>query len=215
MPRKPRNVIPNVAHHVTQRGNRRQQTFFCDGDYQLYIDLLALGCERFQVVVLGYCLMPNHVHLVVVPSTKRGLTLAIKFVHENYTRIINERMNWKGHFWQGRYYSNPLDEHYLATTIRYVEMNPVAAKICDSPTSYKWSSARAHFEGKDDRLVKVAPLLAMFPDWEEFLRRPTAQQDIELISKHVTTGRALGSKLFFEAREQSTQTDSSEKEEAS
>lgn len=103
MARLARLVIPGLPYHVTQRGNRRQQTFFGDGDYALYRDLLAAAAERAQTRVWSYCLMPNHVHLIVVPSHADGLRQTFADAHRRYTGFINARHRWTGHLWQGRF----------------------------------------------------------------------------------------------------------------
>ena len=125
MPRAPRIVVPGVAHHVTQRGNRRQQTFFSDADYMRYVELVGEGCRNAGVGVLAWCLMPNHVHLILVPSDATGLTAALSVAHQRYTWIVNGRNSWKGHLWQRRFYSSPLDGAHLRAAVRYVELNPL------------------------------------------------------------------------------------------
>ena len=142
MARIPRIIIPNQPHHVTQRGNRRQSTFFQDSDFQHYSKLLFFWCDKMRVRVDAYCLMPNHVHLVLVPSDMCGLTKALTETHRRYTLAINARENWRGCLWQGRFFSVPLDERHYDNAIRYVEMNPVRAGLCSDPLSYEWSSAR-------------------------------------------------------------------------
>jgi putative transposase len=102
MARLARVVVPGYPHHITQRGNRREPTFFCDGDYATYIDLMAHWCAEWKVEVWAYCLMPNHVHLIVVPESEEGLYRAIGEAHRRYTRHVNFREGWRGHLWQGR-----------------------------------------------------------------------------------------------------------------
>jgi putative transposase len=103
MARIAREVAPGMPHHVTQRGNRRLQTFFNDVDYQAYLELMSEWCARYKVQIWAYCLIPNHVHLIAVPETKEGLNLAIGEAHRRYTRRINFREGWRGHLWQGRF----------------------------------------------------------------------------------------------------------------
>ncbi len=142
-----------MPHHITQRGNRRQETFFCDDDYQAYLDLMAEWCTEHKVRVWSYCLMPNHVHLIVVPKSEDGLRRAIGEAHRRYTRRVNFREGWRGHLWQGRFASFVLDEPYLLAAARYIELNPVRAQLVTAPSDYPWSSARAHLKRKDDCLV--------------------------------------------------------------
>jgi putative transposase len=201
MARLARAVIPGIPHHITQRGNRRQETFFSDEDYRSYLELMAEWCHRFGVEVWAYCLMPNHTHLVVVPESEHGLRQAIGEAHRRYTRQVNFREGWRGHLWQGRFSSYPMDENYLLTAARYIELNPVKAKLAQVPEDYPWSSAAAHLAGIDDILVKVAPLLKMVGDWREFLLEGIELVEAQKIERHERNGRPLGSKNFVAAME--------------
>jgi len=181
MPRIARIIASGFPHHIIQRGNRRQRTFFSDDDYAAY----------------AYCLMPNHVHLIVVPQTADNLRLAIGEAHRRYTRMINFREGWRGHLWQGRFASYVLVESYLIACVRYIEMNSVRAGLVSRPEEWRWSSTSAHINKKDDRLVKVAPLLQMITgDWNKFLASGPASKDAEL-KKHERAGRPLGSEIFL------------------
>jgi putative transposase len=110
MARLARVVAPGFAQHITQRGNRRQQTFFCDEDYQSYLERMAGWCSVLEVEILAYCLMPNHVHLIVLPQSADRLGRAIGEAHRRYTRMVNFREGWRGHLWKGRFASFVLDE---------------------------------------------------------------------------------------------------------
>ena len=201
MARIARVVMPGVPHHVTQRGNRRQQTFFEDDDYAAYLDLMAEWCDRCGVEVWAYCLMPNHVHLVAVPASEMGLARAIGEAHRRYTRRINFREGWRGYLWQGRFASFPMDEVYVMQAARYVELNPVRAKLSREPWGWRWSSAAAHVSGKDDRLVKVKPLLARVDDWGKFLGEAVDPAEAAMWRRHERTGRPLGGAGFVERLE--------------
>ena len=200
MPRIARIIAPGIPHHVTQRGNRRMETFFRDEDYQAYLALMAEWCRKFNVTIWAYCLMPNHVHLIAVPETEEGLRLAIGEAHRRYSVMINRRQKWTGHLWQGRFSSFPMDETYLLAAVKYIEMNPVRANFAPDPYSWKWSSARAHADGKDDVLVKVSPLLEMVGYWRLFLS-DIDEEDADKIRRHERTGRALGADSFLESLE--------------
>ncbi len=202
MARIARAVAPGIPHHVTQRGNRRQQTFFNDGDYQFYRELMSEWCEKFNVEIWAYCLMPNHIHLIAVPEKKDGLNLAIGEGHRRYTRRINFREGWRGHLWQGRFSSFILDQRYLLACTRYVELNPVRAGLVNKPQAWPWSSAGPHMTGKDDILVKTKPLLEITnKPWETFLAVDAQEDEIVLIRKHERTGRPLGEDSFIEKLE--------------
>jgi putative transposase len=197
MARLARVVVPGLPHHVTQRGNRRQETFFSDADYRLYRNLMAEWCEREGVEIWAYCLMPNHVHLIAVPESAEALQRAIGEAHRRYTRAVNLREDWRGHLWQGRFASFPMDQDHLLAAARYVELNPVRARLKRRPDSYRWSSARAHLDGRDDGLVKVAPLLEMVPDWASFLAGGLTGEQAEAFRRHERTGRPLGGDSFM------------------
>ena len=169
MARLSRVVIPGIPHHVTQRGNRREPTFFEDGDYQLYLDLLADAAREARVEVWGYCLMPNHVHLIVTPSDEDGLWRTFRKVHRHYTGYINARLRTTGHLWQGRYGSVAMDEDHLISALRYVALNPVRAGLVARAEDWPWSSTRAHLAGVSDGIVTVAPALARVDDFGAFL----------------------------------------------
>jgi putative transposase len=201
MARIARIVAADLPHHITQRGNRRQQTFFQDEDYRLYRNLMADWCNKYSVEVWAYCLMPNHVHIVAVPRSEDGLRRAISEAHRRYTRHVNFREGWRGHLWQGRFHSFPMDESYCLTVARYVELNPVRANLVSKPEDYRWSSASAHLSGGDDMLVKVAPLLEMVDDWAEVLRAEIEEKRLQEIRLHECTGRPLGDVSFVERLE--------------
>lgn len=204
MPRLARVVIPGVAHHVTQRGNRRQPVFFNDDDYKLYRDLAAEGCQRAGVEVVAWCLMPNHVHLVVVPGEEDSLRRALAETHRRYTSAINKREGWQGHLWQERFHSFPLDDTHLVPAIRYVELNPVRARLVKTPEAWRWSSVGAHMGGHPDGFTSRKPpsSLSKPAAWREFLTEGIADDVAEAIRQHETTGRPLGGKMFVERLEE-------------
>jgi putative transposase len=201
MARIARVIAQGYPHHVTQRGNRRQETFFCDEDYETYIGLMGAWCKALKVEIWAYCLMPNHVHLIAVPKTDESLRRAIGEAHRRYTRHINFREGWRGHLWQGRFSSFPMDEKYLLAAARYVELNPVRARLVKEPWEYKWSSAKAHIEKENDRLVNVLPLMERIPDWRAFLGLTESEEEWEKIRRHEGTGRPLGDDRFIKRLE--------------
>jgi putative transposase len=196
MSRLARVVAPGFPHHITQRGNRRQETFFEEEDYQAYLDFMAEWCGKCKVAVWAYCLMPNHIHLIVVPESMEGLRRAIGEAHRRYTCRINFREGWRGHLWQGRFASFIMDEAHLMAAARYVELNPVRAGLVAEAGEYAWSSAPAHLAAKDDGLVKVGPLLEMVSNWTEFLAQPLSEKEARQFQRHARTGRPLGDEAF-------------------
>ncbi len=204
MARLARVVVPGLPHHVTQRGNRRQQTFFGEDDYRAYKALLAEHCAAAGVAVWAYCLMPNHVHLILVPADEDGLRRALGEAHRRYTRRVNLREEWRGYLWQGRFSSFVMDEAHVLAAARYVELNPVRAGLVKQARAWRWSSARAHLAGADDALVTVAPLLERAGDWRGFLRGGMEEAALEAIRGRERTGRPLGSSEFVARLEAST-----------
>jgi putative transposase len=169
MARLARVIVPGLPHHVTQRGNRREPIFFEDGDQEVYRDLLAAQVKRRGVEVWAYCLMPNHVHLILTPRDEIGLSLAVGEAHRRYTNFVNARGRWTGHLFQSRFASVAMDEAHLVAAARYVPMNPVRACLVLRPEDWPWSSAKAHLAGQDDGLVSTRPLLERIGDFAAFL----------------------------------------------
>jgi putative transposase len=196
-----RVVAAEVPHHVVQRGNRRQPVFFSSADYKAYLRLMAAWCGKQGVEVWAYCLMTNHVHLIAVPSSEQGLARAIGEAHRRYTVRVNQRENWRGYLWQGRFSSYPLDEQYLLAAVRYVELNPVRVGLAEQPWQYPWSSAAAHVRNRDDILVRVKPMRDRVADWREYLSIEPDSTDLEVLRRHLRTGRPLGSPEFVETLE--------------
>jgi putative transposase len=198
MARLARVVVPGVPHHVTQRGNRRQKVFFFDTDYERYRDLIAEGCTKAEVAILAWCLMPNHVHLVAVPTDPEGLRRAFADAHRRYTAVVNKREGWSGHLWQERFHSCPLDPEHLLIAVRYVELNPVRAKLAETPEAWAWSSAAAHLARRADALVakdRPAPLDGV-GSWAKFLGQGLAEESAVKLRQHERTGRPLGGTEF-------------------
>ena len=196
-----RVVVPGLPHHVTQRGNRREPIFFEDGDRDLYCDLLAEQSRRAGVEIWAYCLMPNHVHLIMVPTTADGLASAIGETHRRYASFINARARWNGHLFQGRYASVVMDEGHLIAAARYVSLNPVRARLVPRAQDWAWSSVRAHLKGEDDGLVVVRPLLDRIERFDELIADgPDADRRFDAPLKALraseATGRPIGTRDF-------------------
>ncbi len=205
MGRMPRIVVPGYPHHLTQRGARKQTTFFSESDYKMYIRLLSKAIRKFEVEVLAYCLMPNHVHQVVVPRKSTGLADLVRHVHKTYAIAVNAREGWQGHLWQERFRSCVLDEPHLLAAVRYVELNPVRARLCQHPGEWAWSSYRAHVNATDDGVVSVAPMLDRVSDWRRFVR--SESQDEKSFSKlreRSRTGHPVGDARFINNLEKLT-----------
>lgn len=204
MARIARVVVPGFPHHVTQRGNRRQRTFFGATDYHYYLELLGKFSAETGTAVWAYCLMPNHVHLVLVPSHEGGLRAILSEVHRRYTRAINFREGWRGHLWQERFHSVVMDDLHTLAAIRYVECNPVAAGLSQVPEDWPWSSARAHLHAEADGVVSLRPVLDWVSDWRSLLMADDSVERRKLLRRHTRTGRPLGSPDFLAKLERIT-----------
>lgn len=197
MPRIPRLVVPGLPHHVTQRGARKQRTFFSEADYGTYIDILAKTKAEFGVAIWAYCLMPNHVHLIAVPNHDDSLARLFRKAHRHYAVLINTREGWQGHLWQERFHSYVMDEEHLLRAVRYVELNPVRAGLCAHPAEWQWSSYHAHAAGHDDKLVFVNALLERIVDWAKFLSLADSRDRLSEIRSHTSSGKPIGNAAFI------------------
>jgi putative transposase len=204
MARLARVVIPGVPHHVTQRGNGRMRTFFGPHDYALYRDLLAEHCRAANVEVWAWCLMPNHVHLILVPHDVDGLRRALSQVHRRYAGMIQTRRKRTGHFWQGRFGAVPMDEAHLYTALRYVALNPVRARLVKRPQDWRWASTRAHLSGKADGVTVLAPVRSRVDSFAELLGREAPDDEFKKLRQAETIGRPLGDDVFVRKIERLT-----------
>jgi putative transposase len=205
MPRRARAVFPGVPHHITQRGNHRERVFFEIGDENSYLSFLQSSSREEKVRVVAYCLMPNHVHLVLVPSTPEGLHHVLMSAHGQYAQRINRMRDQKGHLWQGRYFSSPLDANYFTNAVRYVELNPVRAGIVGKAEDYTWSSASAHCGlRRDPVLAPVRHFTALngITDWSRWLADGIADESLRVLRDHASRNLPCGSSDFVTQLEQ-------------
>jgi putative transposase len=208
MPRIARVVFPGVPHHVTQRGNRREQVFFANLDHYAYLNCLQDYAVLHELDVLAYCLMPNHVHMVVVPTTEHALHRAMKPLHMRYAQYFNRVRGLNGRVWQGRYFSSPLDETYLWNAIRYVELNPVRARLTDRAENFPWSSAAGHCGLRVDSLLTSKPLWRRqkegIGDWSAWLAAGDEVASLAQLRRNTHKGLPCGSPGFIQALERAT-----------
>ena len=196
MPRFARVVIPGCSHHVTQRGNNRQSVFFVEDDYRVYLEILAEQSSRFGLDLDGYCLMPNHVHLVATPRDEQSLARAVGRTHFRYTQYVNRLHGRSGHLWQNRFFSCPLDDAHLERAMAYVERNPVQARLCRKAWRYAWSSAAFHCGRTAASGVPLRPWPIDAEAWLERLSAGDAKTE-QVIRTRTQTGRPLGSDSFL------------------
>ena len=199
MARLARVIVEGAPHHVVQRGNRGQDVFFSDADREAYLEFVKNACEQYGVRIWSWCLMKNHVHMIAVPDEEDSLSRCFADAHVRYTRMINFRERWRGHLWQSRFGSSPMDETHLLLGGRYVERNPVRAEVVSAPWDYEWSSAKYHvgLTGTDPLIAKDDPLPSMVEDWRAFLSEPDDDEDLHRFRKEARVGRPLGSKEFI------------------
>ena len=154
MPRLPRLSLANSTQHVIQRGNNHLPCFFCVDDYELYLDYLEEAIDKYDVLLHAYCLMPNHIHLLMTPLSSDGISRVLQDLGRRYVRAINHKYNRTGTLWEGRYHSCLIENNtQIIDMYRYIEMNPVRNEIVNKPESYKWSSYSCNALGQHDCFI--------------------------------------------------------------
>jgi putative transposase len=201
MARLARAIFPGIAHHVTQRGNGRSQTFFDDDDYALYRSLLREHCAAAEVAVWAWCLMPNHVHLVLVPSDPDGIRRALSRVHRIYAGHVHARLRRTGHFWQGRFGCVAMDDEHVCAAFRYIALNPVRAGLVARAQDWRWSSTRAQLGLEDDGLTMTAATHERVPDFAALLAAAEDTEAVTRLRRAESVGRPIGSGAFLEELE--------------
>ena len=199
MPRIARYVAPGLAHHITQRGTARQVVFRTRTDRQVYLGLLREQASFLGVSILAYCLMPNHIHLVAVPPEEDSLAILLRRVHGRFAQYFNARRARSGHLWQNRFYSCPMGPGHLWTAIRYVELNPVRAALAAEPAGYEWSSAEAHFSGKDRQRLLDMRFFEQeggVTGWRRLFGEPDTEVNYSSLRKATYSGQPFGDQAF-------------------
>lgn len=204
MPKFPRLVVPGYPHHITQRGVRSQRTFFDEFDYQEYLNMALKLTGEWPVDFWAYCLMPNHIHAVVIPHEPDSLSKFFAVLHRRYARRTNLRHEWQGHLWQKRFYSVVMDERHALAAMRYVELNPVRANICRSPHEWVWSSASGNLGLVDDPLIDRSRTKEVVGNWGAFLAEGEDTDTVNRLRIQTSTGRPEGDEAFLVALESST-----------
>jgi putative transposase len=201
MARRARVVLPGCSHHVTQRGNQHQDVFFTDLDRDMYLKLLKDHAERAGLRIEAYCLMTNHVHLIVNPEDRSSLAVGLGRAHNDYARWLHVRRRQSGHLWQNRFFSCPLDQSHWAEALRYVEMNPVRAGLVAQAWDWCWSSSKARVSGRDQlNLLHLGlrPEDCLGESWKSVLANGwKADALTKRIREATRTGRPLGGEHFL------------------
>lgn len=204
MSKFPRLIVPGYPHHITQRGVRRQRTFFDAADYEAYLELAIELADEYGIEYWAYCLMPNHIHAVVVPSERSDLSKYFAILHRRYARRTNLRHEWQGHLWQKRFFSVVMEEAHAITALRYTELNPVRSGICRTPLDWRWSSARANLELHSDPLIDRARTKAIVTNWNRLLASAEDDDAVQRLRAATGTGRPTGSDTFLKDIESRT-----------
>lgn len=207
MPRRPRLIVPGMPHHVTQRGNNKQPVFDDDGDMRRYLVWMSEYCVKFNLDILAYCLMPNHVHFIIVPEDDASLSKALNAINMRYSQYRNRKNKSSGHVWQGRFFSCVMDEKHMIAAARYIERNPVRAKMIRYPWMYAWSSAKDHCDNLASSIIDSRHIFN-FTDiaqtrWREFIGEEDSPGEVDTIRRHTAGGRPLGETGFIRKLESS------------
>jgi putative transposase len=201
MARTSRIICPGNPHHVTQQGNRRQDIFIDDEDRTTYLRLLDIYRRREPIKIQGYCLMSNHLHLVVTPGNPEGLTRFLRVVHTCYAQYANAKYAWSGHVFTTRYYSCPMDEEHFWCALRYVEQNPVRAQMVQAPCDWRWSSAPGHCGLTKDPLLDLTPMAQWSPEeWRDWVSLGNPDEN-QVLRACTYAGRPHGSQAFVQSVE--------------
>jgi putative transposase len=198
-------IAVGVAHHVTQRGNGRRFLLETDADGRVYLDLLRENLALHEVLLVGYCLMSNHLHLIMIPTDAGGLALSMKHTHGRYASYWNAVHSSSGNAWQGRYFSCPLDAPHLWEASRYTELNPVRAQLVDAAQAWAWSSAAVHCGAvQADTFLSTELWQNHWTNacWRECLAAGETESGLASIRQCTHTGRPLGTREFVHALEQ-------------
>lgn len=203
MPRIARAVAVGFPHHVIQRGNNREKVFFDKEDKEKYLSLLKKYSAKWNTPVLAYCLMSNHIHLLTKPKKEKSLYKMMQAVTLCYTQYINGKYQRSGRLWESRYHSCIVDkDKYLWAVARYIEQNPVRAKMVKRAEDYTYSSAKAHIEGLENKILGEELLEEkQRKDYRELIRADIAGKEINIIRYHTRTGRPLGGEEFIRKME--------------
>ncbi|MBI5779628.1 MAG: transposase [Planctomycetes bacterium] len=203
MPRIARAVAVGFPHHVIQRGNNREKIFFAEVTREKYLNWLKEYADTWGVKILAYCLMTNHIHLLVKPDKMESLAKMMQGLNVSYTRYINKRYKRTGRLLEGRYHSCIIDEEpYLWAVARYIEQNPLRAGMVKAPEEYPYSSARAHITGQpNEALTDELITEDDRSDYTEFIKAPSPKREIERIRITTKRGMPLGGDIFVERLE--------------
>ena len=204
MPRIRRTIVAGMPHHVTQRGNYRQKIFDTDADRRQYLEWIEHYSGKYKVKVIAFCLMSNHVHFIVIPQNSDSLAKLFNTTHMRYSQYYNKKKKEKGHLWQGRYFSCVLGDDRMRKAARYVERNPVRAKLVKRAEDWSWSSAKFNM-GEGESQIQIDGIGAYYEvtgsEWKEYVQEKDEAEFVQEIRTATNMSRALGSAKFIESIE--------------
>lgn len=204
MTRIARVTAIDYPHHIVHRGNNRLRIFFDWLDYEEYLSLLKKYAEKWKLSILAYCLMPNHVHLLIKPRSENALAKMMQGIAQFYAKYINRKYQRTGRLWECRYFSSLVDsERYLWTVVRYIEQNPLRANMAERESDYPYSSAHAHFLGSIDPLLGEAFFTEnQRQDYLDFAAQSAAPEEISKLRASTKSGRPFGGEIFIQKVEE-------------
>ena len=202
MPRQPRIVLPNIPHHITQRGNYKQTVFQGERDFKTFSTWVNEYAQKYELDILAFCLMSNHFHFIVVPNGEESLARAFNILQMRYAQYINRKRKANGHVWQGRFFSCLLDDAHLYRAIRYVERNPVRAKVVKHAWEYQWSSANEHVGRSNAGVIRLSKKFKLIraDEWKEYLKEKDLETCDEMRIKTMR-GLVVGREIFVKKLE--------------
>ena len=206
MPRHARIIAQGFPHHITQRGNYRQDVFESDADRRRYLFWIEEYSRKYNLSIIAYCLMTNHVHFIVIPKDENSIARTFNTAHMCYSQYRNNKIGATGHLWQGRFFSCVMDERHLTIAARYIERNPVRAHIVKRPYEYTWSSANDHAHNTHTSIIDTGDFFEYVEidqsRWKTFIDTPDDTEEVSAIRKKTMTGRPLGSESFIKKLEE-------------
>ena len=193
-----RLIIPNICHHALQRGNNRQDIFQQKDDRLYYLKWASKLAAQCQVPIIGYCLMTNHVHLLVLPCSQNAMINFMKLLAQRYTQYFNRKYHRTGKLWENRYKLHPADPAVYYVVLKYIEMNPVRAGMVADAAAYPWSSAGYHLLGREDEMITADYLHDFAFSYRAFFYEEERTEDLKTIRIAAQQGKAWGRAAFLE-----------------
>ena len=198
MPRISRGIFPHYPYHILNRGNARQKVFYNDSDYQAFIHLLAKAKKRHPLQILAFCLMPNHFHMCVITAQVDGISRFMQWLLTSHVRRVHAIHKTSGHIWQGRFKSFPIQiDTHLLKVMRYIEANPMRAKLVRPSQDWPWSSFSFRKNPQNLNIVDKPPV-PLPENWKTCLNSSLPLPELQTIRQSIRRQSPLGEKLWTE-----------------